>query len=74
MSVGGVAVFPADTVYGLACDPDNKVAVQRLYTLKRRSLGKPSAVMFFDVSLASRLCPSWASGPARPCCGCCPER
>jgi L-threonylcarbamoyladenylate synthase len=52
MSVGGVAVFPADTVYGLACDPDNKVAVQRLYTLKRRDLRKPSAVMFFDVSLA----------------------
>lgn len=45
-------MFPADTVYGLACDPDNKVAVQRLYTLKRRSFGKPSAVMFFDVSLA----------------------
>jgi L-threonylcarbamoyladenylate synthase len=57
MSVGGVAVFPADTVYGLACDPDNKVAVQRLYTLKRRSFGKPSAVMFFDVSLALEVLP-----------------
>ena len=40
MSVGGVAVFPADTVYGLACDPDDKVAVERLYTLKRRSFGQ----------------------------------
>ena len=57
MSVGGVAVFPADTVYGLACDPDDKVAVQRLYTLKRRSFGKPSAVMFFDVSLALAALP-----------------
>jgi tRNA threonylcarbamoyl adenosine modification protein (Sua5/YciO/YrdC/YwlC family) len=57
MSVGGVAVFPADTVYGLACDPDNKVAVQRLYTLKRRPFGKPSAVMFFDVSLALSALP-----------------
>ncbi|MGZ4183158.1 MAG: Sua5/YciO/YrdC/YwlC family protein [Solirubrobacteraceae bacterium] len=57
LSVGGVAVFPADTVYGLACDPDNKVAVQRLYTLKRRSFGKPSAVMFFDVSLALAALP-----------------
>ena len=57
MSIGGVAVFPADTVYGLACDPDNKVAVQRLYTLKRRSFGKPSAVMFFDVSLALAALP-----------------
>ena len=48
MAVGGVAVFPADTVYGLACDPHNRVAVERLYALKRRSLDKPSAVMFFD--------------------------
>jgi L-threonylcarbamoyladenylate synthase len=52
MAVGGVAVFPADTVYGLACDPGNRVAVERLYLLKRRPLDKPSAVMFFDVSLA----------------------
>jgi tRNA threonylcarbamoyl adenosine modification protein (Sua5/YciO/YrdC/YwlC family) len=52
MSVGGVAVFPADTVYGLACDVHNRVAVERLYRLKRRPLDKPSAVMFFDRDLA----------------------
>jgi len=52
MGVGGVAVFPADTVYGLACDVHNRVAVERLYALKRRPLDKPSAVMFFDRSIA----------------------
>jgi len=52
MSVGGVAVFPADTVYGLACDPSTTEAVRRLYALKRRRLDKPSAVMFFDRDLA----------------------
>ena len=52
MSVGGVAVFPADTVYGLACDPTNPVAVDRLYALKRRRRDKPSAVMFFELDLA----------------------
>jgi L-threonylcarbamoyladenylate synthase len=52
LSVGGVAVFPSDTVYGLACDPGDRMAVERLYALKRRSLSKPSAVMFFDVELA----------------------
>ncbi len=57
MSVGGVAVFPADTVYGLACDPANRIAVQRLYRLKRRPLTKPSAVMFFDRSLALEALP-----------------
>ncbi len=52
LSVGGVAVFPADTVYGLACDPSNRVAVERLYGLKHRRLDKPSAVMFFDLEPA----------------------
>lgn len=45
---GGVAIFPADTVYGLACDPNNREAVERLYALKNRDLAKPSAVMFFE--------------------------
>jgi len=57
MAVGGVAVFPADTVYGLACDPDNRFAVERLYMLKRRSPRKPSAVMFFDLELALAAMP-----------------
>ena len=62
MSVGGVAVFPSDTVYGLACDPGNREAVERLYRLKRRSLEKPSAVMFFDRELALEALPEL--GPA----------
>jgi tRNA A37 threonylcarbamoyladenosine synthetase subunit TsaC/SUA5/YrdC len=57
MSVGGVAVFPSDTVYGLACDVQNRVAVERLYALKRRRMDKPSAVMFFDLELALAALP-----------------
>jgi L-threonylcarbamoyladenylate synthase len=49
---GGVALFPADTVYGLACDPGSEDAVARLYALKRRLPDKPAAVMFFAVDLA----------------------
>jgi L-threonylcarbamoyladenylate synthase len=44
---GGVAVFPADTLYGLGCDPSNAVAIERIHSLKGRDDGKPSAVMFF---------------------------
>jgi L-threonylcarbamoyladenylate synthase len=57
IAAGGVAVFPADTVYGLACDPDNAEAVERLYALKGRPTGKPSAVMFFDAALAAAALP-----------------
>lgn len=44
---GGVAVFPADTLYGLACDPRSERAVERIHALKGRAEGKPSAIMFF---------------------------
>jgi L-threonylcarbamoyladenylate synthase len=48
---GGVAVFPADTVYGLACDPEDEAALARLHALKGRPSGKPSAVMLFRPEL-----------------------
>jgi len=54
---GGVAVFPADTVYGLCCDPENEEAVRRLYSLKGRPLEQPSAVMFFALASALRALP-----------------
>ena len=57
LAAGGIAVFPADTVYGLACDPENRDAVERLYALKRRPLGKPSAVMFFALHAALEALP-----------------
>src|ERR1035437_626408 len=57
MAVGGIAVFPADTVYGLACDAQNRVAVERVYLLKRRPMTKPSAVMFLDLELALAALP-----------------
>jgi L-threonylcarbamoyladenylate synthase len=61
LAVGGLAVFPADTVYGLACDPGNRIAVERLYLLKRRSPRKPSAVMFSDLALAFAAVPELGS-------------
>lgn len=54
---GGVAVFPADTVYGLACDPQNADAVRRLYELKGRPPDKPAALMWFDRDAALAALP-----------------
>jgi L-threonylcarbamoyladenylate synthase len=45
---GGVAVFPADGLYGLACDPLDAGAIARIHRLKGRDDGKPSAVMYFS--------------------------
>jgi L-threonylcarbamoyladenylate synthase len=54
---GGIAIFPADTVYGLAADPEAEAAVRRLYELKRRPSGMPSAVMFFALEPALAALP-----------------
>jgi L-threonylcarbamoyladenylate synthase len=49
---GGVAVFPADTVYGLAVDPGDPAAVSRLNDLKRRDPAQPNGIMFFSLRAA----------------------
>jgi L-threonylcarbamoyladenylate synthase len=45
---GGVALFPADGLYGLACDPTRADAIERIHRIKGRDDGKPSAVMYFS--------------------------
>ena len=57
ISVGGVALFPADTVYALGTEPDSREGVDRLYRLKGRVPHKPAAVMFFHLELALTALP-----------------
>ena len=57
IAVGGVALFPADTVYGLATEPDSREGVERLYRLKGRRPDRPAAVMFFRLELALAALP-----------------
>lgn len=48
IAAGGVALFPADGLYGLACDPLDANAIARIHRVKGRDDGKPSAVMYFS--------------------------
>jgi L-threonylcarbamoyladenylate synthase len=57
LAAGGVALFGADTVYGLACDAHDERALQRIYELKGRDAGKPAAVMFLDLRAAREALP-----------------
>ncbi|MFT4034071.1 MAG: L-threonylcarbamoyladenylate synthase [Patulibacter sp.] len=56
-AAGGLAVVPTDTIYGLACDPDDQDAVTRLQALKGRDAAKPSAVLFSRPELAIAATP-----------------
>jgi L-threonylcarbamoyladenylate synthase len=60
VTAGGVAVFPADGLYGLACDPLRADAIARLHALKGRDDGKPSAVLFFSPLILRELVGSLA--------------
>lgn len=42
---GGLVVVPTDTVYGIACDPRNLAAIDRIYELKGRPRFKPLQVL-----------------------------
>ena len=52
---GGIALFPADTVYGLAVDPGNEEAIGRMYALKGRPPEKKSALMYFAIDAVPNL-------------------
>ena len=57
MSDGGLALFPTDTVYGLATAPHSSAGVDRLFALKGRPQERPAAVMFFRLELALAALP-----------------
>ena len=52
---GGIIAIPTDTVYGLAADPFNPDAVQRLYTVKGRPDGKPIPLVLSSVTDIQRV-------------------
>jgi tRNA threonylcarbamoyl adenosine modification protein (Sua5/YciO/YrdC/YwlC family) len=62
IAAGGVVLFPSDTVYGLACDPQSSAAIERLYAIKRRPPDKSAAVMFFSLDACYAALPELGPG------------
>ena len=54
---GELVVVPTDTVYGLACRPDQEEPVRALSALKRRSPGQPIALVAVGVDALLELIP-----------------
>lgn len=70
---GFIVAYPTDTLYGLAVDPRNAAAVQRLYALKERPETSALTLIACDLeqarsaahfsSQAERLAGEWWPGP-----------
>jgi L-threonylcarbamoyladenylate synthase len=55
LRTAGIIAVPTDTVYGLAIDPENQLAKQKLYRLKGRDANKPLVYMVADIEHLARL-------------------
>ena len=45
---GGLILYPTDTVWGIGCDATNEKAIEKIYTLKKRSDEKAMIVLVAD--------------------------
>lgn len=52
LNSGGIVVFPCETVYGVAVDSYNEIAVRKLSDYKKRPFGKPYAIMVSSKKMA----------------------
>jgi L-threonylcarbamoyladenylate synthase len=55
LNSGNVVALPTDTFYGLAVDPVNLQAVDRIYDLKSRARHKPLSLLIAEVAQAYEL-------------------
>lgn len=51
--LGGLVVFPTDTVYGVGCDPYNVAAIRRIYRAKGRAQAKALPLLLSEASRIS---------------------
>ncbi|KYH12612.1 L-threonylcarbamoyladenylate synthase [Neorickettsia sp. 179522] len=50
LRVGGIVIFPTETVYALACDASNYRAMSRIYDIKQRNIKKNLPVMVAGIT------------------------
>ena len=52
---GGVVAYPTESVFGLGCDPWNRMAVARVFAVKHRPIAKRCIVIAAEPSQLERL-------------------
>lgn len=54
LQLGGLVVYPTETLYGLGANIMDLSAIQRVFEVKGRFLNKPISIMFRDIGHAER--------------------
>jgi L-threonylcarbamoyladenylate synthase len=55
ISQGGIVIFPTDTVYGIGCDPYNKVSIEKIYKIKSRDIMKSVPILTYSIETAEKI-------------------
>lgn len=61
LKAGELVAIPTETVYGLAADATNPIAVQKIFRAKGRPSTNPLIVHVADASVACRYCTRWSN-------------
>lgn len=51
---GGVILYPTDTIWGLGCDPSNKTAIGKIFSIKQRAENKSLIILVNGVDMLER--------------------
>ncbi|OFY47636.1 MAG: threonylcarbamoyl-AMP synthase [Bacteroidetes bacterium GWF2_49_14] len=49
---GGIILYPTDTIWGIGCDATQADAVEKIYRIKERPVGKSMLVLVSDIHMA----------------------
>ena len=52
---GGIIVFPTDTIYGIGCDPLNKEAIKKIFTIKTRLRSKGLPILCDTIERVKKI-------------------
>ncbi len=51
---GGTIIYPTDTIWGIGCDATNAEAVDKIYSIKKRTPDKSMLILVSDFFMAER--------------------
>ena len=72
LKVGGVILYPTDTIWGLGCDATNREAIERIIQIKGRSANKNLLILVSDEEMLAEyveplLCKRFAAFGSDSC-------
>lgn len=54
LKIGGIILYPTDTIWGIGCDATNEKAVENIYSIKHRTKNKSMLILVNSVSMMEK--------------------